>query len=241
MNAALRSPYDGSFHPGRELDRASRAHLPRATVLACLLGVVVWCLARTLAPLLVHPVGALVPPPFYIEPYTPIAPASPPAYVPRVPQAPAPSADFHAIPRPVPDTQDPVVRPAEPGAAPGVTPGVRDAARVRGEGVENAPPRPELLPARGVYVYRDQDPQPLFAPKPEYPDIARQAQVEGTVSLDVLVGRDGRVIDVQVARSVPLLDQAAVETIRRWTFRPALVDGHPIAVWVSLPIHFTLH
>jgi TonB family protein len=56
------------------------------------------------------------------------------------------------------------------------------------------------------------------------------------------VGKDGRVLDVVTAPggSIPLLDDAALEAARRWVFKPALANGHPVIVWVALRFDFSL-
>ncbi len=56
---------------------------------------------------------------------------------------------------------------------------------------------------------------------------------EGEVRLDVHVGADGRVIDVRLRQSSgsPLLDRTAIDTVKRWRFDPATVDGQPVAAW----------
>jgi protein TonB len=54
----------------------------------------------------------------------------------------------------------------------------------------------------------------------------------------VLVGKDGRVKNVKVIRGVTGLNDAAVDAIRRWVFKPALSNNKPVAVWVEVPIDF---
>ena len=56
---------------------------------------------------------------------------------------------------------------------------------------------------------------------------------QGEVRLDVRVGTDGAVLDVRLRTSSgsPTLDRAAIDTVRRWRFRPASVDGQPVAEW----------
>ncbi len=58
----------------------------------------------------------------------------------------------------------------------------------------------------------------------------------------VLVGRDGRVLDVRIdqGHSVPMLDEAAVRAARQWVFTPAFANGKPVAVWVAVPFNFSL-
>jgi TonB family protein len=76
---------------------------------------------------------------------------------------------------------------------------------------------------------------------PAYPDAARDARVDGLVLLSVLVGEDGSVKDIRVRKSIPLLDEAAEACVRQWEFKPALSNGKPVAIWISVPIRFTLH
>lgn len=100
---------------------------------------------------------------------------------------------------------------------------------------------PNDHPGLDEYRYFEQAPAIVSAPIPVYPDMAREAGIDGFVALRVLVGRDGRVKDVHVDRSVPMLDEAAIVAVRRWVFTPALANGQPVAVWVAVPVHFSLH
>jgi protein TonB len=55
------------------------------------------------------------------------------------------------------------------------------------------------------------------------------------------VDRDGSVARVEVRRTNPILDDLALAAVRQWRFLPALADSHPVAVWVTVPVRFTLH
>ena len=68
---------------------------------------------------------------------------------------------------------------------------------------------------------------------PAYPPSARRMCEQGRVKLDVHVGLDGAVIDVQLRESSgsAALDRSAMEAVRKWRFRPAMVDGQPLAEW----------
>jgi protein TonB len=83
-------------------------------------------------------------------------------------------------------------------------------------------------------------PQLVDLPAPSYPEMARLAEVEGTVLLQVLVGKDGRVKEVRVVQSVPMLDSAAIAAASRAVFTPARQQGRPVSVWVEVPIRFRL-
>src|SRR4051794_7649025 len=96
------------------------------------------------------------------------------------------------------------------------------------------PPRPvrvgELLVA----------PRKLVDVRPVYPDIARGARVEGTVVLEAVLDRSGRVSQVRVTQSSPLLDQAAVDAVRRWQYSPSMLHGQPVDVLMTITITFKL-
>jgi len=68
---------------------------------------------------------------------------------------------------------------------------------------------------------------------PPYPLAARRMGEQGEVRLDVHVAADGSVSEVRVRQSSgsPVLDQAAIDTVRNWKFRPATVDDQPVAEW----------
>lgn len=77
--------------------------------------------------------------------------------------------------------------------------------------------------------------------KPSYPGIARQASLEGTVLVQVLIGEDGRVHDVQVVSSdSPIFEEAATKAAAQWVFTPAMQNGKPCATRVRIPFKFSL-
>jgi TonB family protein len=94
------------------------------------------------------------------------------------------------------------------------------------------------LPGEGEFVYYEDEPVPVTTVQPAYPEFAREAQIQGTVILHVLVGKDGRVKNVKVIRGVTGLNEAAVDAIKRWVFKPALSNNKPVAVWVEVPLNF---
>ena len=75
---------------------------------------------------------------------------------------------------------------------------------------------------------------------PVYPPIAQSARVQGVVIMEAVVGTDGRVSDARVLRSIPLLDQAAVDAIRQWEYTPTLLNGAPVPVIMTVTVQFTL-
>lgn len=82
----------------------------------------------------------------------------------------------------------------------------------------------------------------LGNPPPQYPPLALQRRIEGTVGLRILVTPQGRAGQVQVTRSSgsSLLDNAAVNAVRNWKFKPARRGDTPISGWASQSIAFQL-
>lgn len=127
-----------------------------------------------------------------------------------------------------------------PGPVGPLTPGnVVEPGAVRAPGGD-APP---AIPDPGVFVWTDEMPQLVKGVKPDYPDLAREAGVEGTVKLQLLVGLDGHVMRalVRPGGSVPMLDEAAIAAAMKTVFTPALANHRPVMVWVTQDYRFTLH
>jgi protein TonB len=87
----------------------------------------------------------------------------------------------------------------------------------------------------------DELPEAIAKVAPEYPDSAREHGVDGTVIVNALVCASGTIIDAYIAKSIPDLDDAAERAVRQWIFHPAMTDGLPVAVWVVIPVRFTIH
>jgi protein TonB len=106
-----------------------------------------------------------------------------------------------------------------------------------------APPGDDALPPPNTYVWVEQYPEAITEVKPIYPEIARDAGVEGLVIVNVLVGKTGHVLDARLdpKRQVPILNDYALAAARQWVFTPALANGRPVAVWTAIPFHFRLH
>jgi len=83
-------------------------------------------------------------------------------------------------------------------------------------------------------------PVPIKSPKPQHSAEAMRARIEGTVTLEVLVDERGLVADARVLKSIPLLDQSALEAARQWEFKPAMLNGEPVPVLIQLELNFTL-
>ncbi len=97
-------------------------------------------------------------------------------------------------------------------------------------------------PDPGVFIPVEKNPVLIESPAPVYPELARMAQIEGTVSVRALVGKDGKVKEAFVLkRGNDLLDRAALAAVASYVFLPALQNQRPVAVWVTIPFRFALH
>jgi TonB family protein len=74
----------------------------------------------------------------------------------------------------------------------------------------------------------ERPPVPVLNVSPVYPEAARVAGVRGVVIVSFTIGADGTVTDAWVERSIPLLDQAALDAVKQWRFEPALSAGVPV-------------
>jgi protein TonB len=73
---------------------------------------------------------------------------------------------------------------------------------------------------------------------PVYPETARSTRVSGVVILEASIDVQGRVSDVRILRSVPLLDRAALDAVRQWEYAPTLLNGAPVPVIMTLTMQF---
>jgi len=104
------------------------------------------------------------------------------------------------------------------------------------------PPPPSSEQAQEFYAF-DEAPVLIKSVAPKYPDLARQAGIEGTVLLNVLVGEDGKVLQVSVIQTdvTPAMDKAAIEAAKQFMFKPAKQRTVPVRARMAVPIRFKLH
>jgi protein TonB len=96
----------------------------------------------------------------------------------------------------------------------------------------------EEAPVRAIGEIRQ--PRLVRRIEPAYPEIARQARVAGVVILEATTDVYGRVQAVRVLRSIPLLDEAASDAVRRWVYEPMIVNGRPRGVTFTVTVRFEL-
>jgi protein TonB len=152
---------------------------------------------------------------------------------------PAPTVAPDSLPAVDVGSAGPVLDPAAAsGDGVGVNPGVPGG--FDSFGAVQAPAAPPAATPRMRVGGQIRAPQKIHDVPPVYPAIAQQARVEGLVILDAVIGPDGRVRNVRVLRSVPLLDRAAVDAVRQWVFSPTLLNGTPVEVAMTITVQFRL-
>lgn len=143
-------------------------------------------------------------------------------------------------------------------AVPGPAPGAPNAAAVPGPGTAQPPktaspssstrPRPPAL--QDTVTVRSGGPVrvggSVMAPnqirkvQPVYPEEARAAGVKGVVILEAIIDQQGRVSEVRVLRSLPLLDEAAIDAVRQWEYTPTMLNGLPVPIVMTVTVQFAL-
>jgi TonB family protein len=138
------------------------------------------------------------------------------------------------------------VRDVSPVYAPGTSP-----AQPIGElpPIITLPGVPSLLPGSGISGGTDESPSPpkvsqlaqpilVYRVNPQYPSAARNARVQGSVALHAVIGSDGSIQQLRVLSGHPLLLTAAIEAVKKWRYRPCLLDGKPVAVETDIRVNF---
>jgi periplasmic protein TonB len=184
---------------------------------------------------------------FFVEPSAPPPPPPPPpppaarpTVVPRVVQNTPVTASTFVAPVDITDeirqennmdlgVEGGVTGGVEGGVAGGVVGGV-----VGGLGA--APPPVAAVRVGGQI----KEPKKLRNVNPVYPPIARQARIQGTVALECVINPHGRVTDVKVIQSIPLLDAAAIDAVKQWVYTPTLLNGVPVPVIMTVTVNFTI-
>ena len=124
----------------------------------------------------------------------------------------------------------------------------RASVAVRAAGVAPPPPPPPV-PAMGeasggqapVRVGGNiKPPVKVRDVRPNYTADAMRAQVQGVVILETLIDESGAVKEAKIRRSIPMLDQAAIDAVMQWEFVPTRLNGVPVPVIMTVTVNFTL-
>jgi protein TonB len=143
------------------------------------------------------------------------------------------------VPEPVPDVEAPDTKFATQNemneALQAITMG-----DLQGSGNDSLVVQAGHEPSPEDFVAVEDEPRLLRIEPPQYPQLAREAGVEGTVVVRALVGKDGKVKKTILISGNPILADAAMACGRTAIFTPAMQQKKPVEVWVQLPIEFSL-
>jgi len=92
------------------------------------------------------------------------------------------------------------------------------------------------------FVPYDEAPVALSKIEPVYPEIAREAGIEGRVVVQVFIDENGKVTDTKILEGIPEsgLNEAAINAVTQTKFKPAMLRDQPVGVWITIPIDFAL-
>lgn len=75
---------------------------------------------------------------------------------------------------------------------------------------------------------------------PVYPVLAKRGRIEGTVRLSAVIGKDGSVEKLETVSGHPILEQSAVEAVKKWRYKPTTLNGEPVEVVTTIEVVFKL-
>ena len=103
-------------------------------------------------------------------------------------------------------------------------------------------PRPNRSNAATPVVLPSSDADYLNNPAPAYPRMSKRLGEQGTVTVRVLINTEGRAeqAEIRTSSGYPRLDEAALETVKRWRYLPGKRAGVPEAMWFNVPVRFVL-
>ncbi len=105
---------------------------------------------------------------------------------------------------------------------------------------ELPPPPPEEEEPIVPFHALSEKPEVIKRVEPKYPELARKAGIEGMVVVKVLINTKGRVEKVEVIKSHPMLDDAAIAAAKQFVFKPGKQRDRYVKVWMTIPFTFKL-
>lgn len=149
-------------------------------------------------------------------------------------EIPKPKSKKVPIPDPTPDEPEPIRLPEE--IEPDIDMPDTDIVFAIPEGPPAAEPEGPIRVGGDVMP-----PEKLAAPPPQYTEIARKARIQGVVIVEAIIDKEGNVTNVKVLKGLPMgLDTAASDAVKKWKFKPATLNGKPVAVIYNLTVNFRL-
>jgi protein TonB len=134
-----------------------------------------------------------------------------------------------------------------PGGVPGGTPGGVIGGIIGSVPTTAPPPPPPVKEAPKPVTPKQirvggnvQAAKLINQPKPAYPQLAKQARIQGVVRFNAVIGRDGTIQNLTLVSGHPLLVPAATEAVRQWRYHPTLLNNEPVEVVTQIDVNFTL-
>jgi TonB family protein len=102
------------------------------------------------------------------------------------------------------------------------------------------PPSMAATPRRITVGGGVQGAMAISKPSPVYPQDARQARIQGVVKLHVVIDEEGKIAELEVISGQPLLTPAAVDAVKKWRYRPTILNNFPVQVDTTIDVNFEL-
>src|SRR5439155_22761758 len=80
----------------------------------------------------------------------------------------------------------------------------------------------------------------IYQVNPVYPPLARQIRVQGAVVMEAVINKEGSIESLRVISGHPLLNQAALDAVKQWRYRPTMLNGEPVEVITTVTVTFSL-
>lgn len=183
--------------------------------------------------------------PFFAPPPAPASPA--PRNAQRTTQATNMSGVHILTPQSIPDTIAQVIDhdvPAAPefgdiGVPGGTGSGRRGVPGSIGDQSALAP-TPPPAPVRPLRVSHWAEGNLIYRVQPNYPTLARQARIQGSVQLRAVISKNGTIGNLSILGGHAMLVASAIEAVKQWRYRPYLLNGEPIEVETEITVNFML-
>jgi periplasmic protein TonB len=150
------------------------------------------------------------------------------------------------IPKTIARDKQPLVRPSNSIEVPGGVPGVGSDGLIGSMMDMTEAPPPLPAPAKPATPGRIRKggmveaANLIYGPKPDYPQLAKMARIQGTVRLEAVIATDGTIKGLKVMSGHPLLVKAALDAVERWRYQPTLLNGQPVEVETEIDVNFAL-
>jgi periplasmic protein TonB len=109
-----------------------------------------------------------------------------------------------------------------------------------GDAIQPFVPKPPMPVARQPRISAMMEGYLIQKLAPVYPQLARAARIQGTVELQAVISKEGRIEKLQVLHGHPMLVKAALDAVQQWRYRPYILNGEPVEVETHITVNFSL-